>query len=144
MRCFPGVPSCEEYWIQASPVPAYGLNEDLFACVRSVAFLDFQVSSAKMPDCSCVVLYKSEDDIGDGCLELTGYKGMTNPEGLICETICEEKYTIGTLMGCEKQLTVDRENFRSHTMAKIAGQSTHIWNGFFSFIGFFPKSSKKN
>ncbi|GFV51595.1 uncharacterized protein TNCV_5136831 [Trichonephila clavipes] len=25
-------------------------------------------------------------------------------------------------MGCEKQLTVDRESFRNHTMAKIAGQ----------------------
>ncbi|GFV99586.1 hypothetical protein TNCV_5079481 [Trichonephila clavipes] len=26
-------------------------------------------------------------------------------------------------MGCEKQLTVDQESFRNHTMAKIAGQS---------------------
>ncbi|GFU74322.1 uncharacterized protein TNCV_654471 [Trichonephila clavipes] len=25
-------------------------------------------------------------------------------------------------MGCEKQLTVDQESFRNHTMAKIAGQ----------------------
>ncbi|GFV07455.1 uncharacterized protein TNCV_1738101 [Trichonephila clavipes] len=51
-----------------------------------------------------------------------GDKGVANPEGLICENICEEKYTIGTLMGCEKQLTVDRESFRNHTMAKIARQ----------------------
>ncbi|GFX98571.1 uncharacterized protein TNCV_1501491 [Trichonephila clavipes] len=49
-------------------------------------------------------------------------KGVANPEGLISVNICEEKYTIGTLMGCEKQLTVDRESFRNHTMAKIAGQ----------------------
>ncbi|GFV14736.1 uncharacterized protein TNCV_2587091 [Trichonephila clavipes] len=49
-------------------------------------------------------------------------KGGTNNEGLICENICEEKYTIGTLMGCEKQLTVNRESFRNHTMAEIAGQ----------------------
>ncbi|GFU83174.1 hypothetical protein TNCV_3737851 [Trichonephila clavipes] len=25
-------------------------------------------------------------------------------------------------MGCEKQLTVDQESFRNHTMAKIAGE----------------------
>ncbi|GFV20142.1 uncharacterized protein TNCV_4194401 [Trichonephila clavipes] len=49
-------------------------------------------------------------------------KGVENPEGLIRENICEEKYTIGTLMGCEKQLTMNRESFRNHTMAKIAGQ----------------------
>ncbi|GFS77583.1 uncharacterized protein TNCV_2110881 [Trichonephila clavipes] len=47
---------------------------------------------------------------------------MANHEGLICENICEEKYTIGTLMGCEKQITVNRESFRNHTIAKIAGQ----------------------
>ncbi|GFV28728.1 hypothetical protein TNCV_3986781 [Trichonephila clavipes] len=28
MRCFPGVPSIEKYRIQASPVPACGINED--------------------------------------------------------------------------------------------------------------------
>ncbi|GFW67523.1 transposable element Tcb1 transposase [Trichonephila clavipes] len=49
-------------------------------------------------------------------------KGVANPEGLICENSREEKYTLGTLMGCEKQLTVDQESFRNHTMAKIAGQ----------------------
>ncbi|GFX34097.1 uncharacterized protein TNCV_1698451 [Trichonephila clavipes] len=64
------------------------------------------------------------DNIGVGSLELIGDKGVSNPEGLICENICEEKYTIGTLIGCEKQLTVDRESFRNHTMAKIAGQLT--------------------
>ncbi|GFX98780.1 uncharacterized protein TNCV_1503561 [Trichonephila clavipes] len=62
------------------------------------------------------------DNIGEGSLELKGDKGVANPEGLICENICEEKYTIGTLMGCENQLTVDRESFRNHAMAKIAGQ----------------------
>ncbi|GFY35659.1 uncharacterized protein TNCV_2619501 [Trichonephila clavipes] len=49
-------------------------------------------------------------------------KGVANPEGLICENICKEKYTIGTLMGCEKQLTMNRESLRNHTIAKIAGQ----------------------
>ncbi|GFU85637.1 uncharacterized protein TNCV_1719281 [Trichonephila clavipes] len=57
---------------------------------------------------------------------------------MVCENICEEKYTIGTLMGCEKQLTVDRESFRNQTMAKIAGQlkggkenmcKAHVWKG---------------
>ncbi|GFW12120.1 hypothetical protein TNCV_4531851 [Trichonephila clavipes] len=44
MRCFLGVPS-EKFVIQASPVPA---------CVRSAVFPDFQVSSARIPECSCV------------------------------------------------------------------------------------------
>ncbi|GFW38238.1 uncharacterized protein TNCV_3839661 [Trichonephila clavipes] len=63
------------------------------------------------------------DNIGDGSFELKRDKGVANPEGLICENICEKKYTIGTLMGCEKQITVNRESFRNHTIAKIAGQS---------------------
>ncbi|GFV01691.1 hypothetical protein TNCV_3050841 [Trichonephila clavipes] len=49
-------------------------------------------------------------------------QGVENPEGLIRENICEEKYTVGTLMGCEKQLTMNRESFRNHTIAKKAGQ----------------------
>ncbi|GFU44597.1 uncharacterized protein TNCV_1506991 [Trichonephila clavipes] len=60
---------------------------------------------------------------GDGSFELKRYKGVANPEGLICENSCEEKYTLETLMGCEKQLTVNRESFRIHTIAKIAGPS---------------------
>ncbi|GFX44912.1 uncharacterized protein TNCV_3429611 [Trichonephila clavipes] len=62
------------------------------------------------------------DNIGDGSFELKRDKGVANPEGLICENSCEEKYTLGTLVGCEKQLTVDRESFRNHTIAKIAGK----------------------
>ncbi|GFW21893.1 retrovirus-related Pol polyprotein from transposon 17.6 [Trichonephila clavipes] len=61
------------------------------------------------------------DNIGGGSFELKGDKGVANPEGLICENSCEEKYTLGTLRGCEKQLTVNREGFRIHTIAKIAG-----------------------
>ncbi|GFY11610.1 uncharacterized protein TNCV_4230791 [Trichonephila clavipes] len=61
------------------------------------------------------------DNIGDGSFELKRDKGAANPEGLICENSCEEKYTLGTLMGCEKQLTVNQESFRNHTIAKIAG-----------------------
>ncbi|GFY26830.1 uncharacterized protein TNCV_4375761 [Trichonephila clavipes] len=62
------------------------------------------------------------DNIGVDSFELKIDKGVANREGLICENICEEKYTLGTLMGCEKQLTVDRESFRNPTIAKIAGQ----------------------
>ncbi|GFX06576.1 uncharacterized protein TNCV_3018101 [Trichonephila clavipes] len=73
------------------------------------------------------------DNIGDGSFELKRDKGVANPEGLICENSCEEKHTLGTLMGCEKQLTVDRESFRNHTIAKIAGQSNRtlpvVWLG---------------
>ncbi|GFX17972.1 uncharacterized protein TNCV_2294201 [Trichonephila clavipes] len=65
---------------------------------------------------------KNPDNIGDGSFELKRDKGVANPEGLFCENICEEKYTIGTLMGCEKQLTMNRESFRNHTIAKLAGQ----------------------
>ncbi|GFW89602.1 uncharacterized protein TNCV_1024861 [Trichonephila clavipes] len=222
MRCFLGVPSCEKYMIRVSPVPA---------CVRSAVFSDFQVSSARIPECSCVsstimkcimafLLRERKDvllevakelrvevditlpkiefkrricqskyydeesvkcllegileekreerekreikkfeerrlarefeleklraglrnklnenelqawnrinNLANVCIVRKSYrrrdKGVANPEGLICENICEEKYTIETLMGCEKQLTVDRESFRNHTMAKIAGQ----------------------
>ncbi|GFT39542.1 uncharacterized protein TNCV_591691 [Trichonephila clavipes] len=51
------------------------------------------------------------DNIGKGSFELKRDKGVANPEGLICENSCEEKYTLGTLMGCEKQLTVDQESY---------------------------------
>ncbi|GFU81660.1 uncharacterized protein TNCV_2944211 [Trichonephila clavipes] len=61
------------------------------------------------------------DNIVDGSFELKRDKGVANPERLICENSCEEKYTLGTLMGCEKQLTVNRESFRNHAIAKIAG-----------------------
>ncbi|GFX25605.1 hypothetical protein TNCV_2082401, partial [Trichonephila clavipes] len=48
MRCFPGVPSCEKYMIQASPVPACGgIIEYLFACVRSAVF---QISKCQVPE----------------------------------------------------------------------------------------------
>ncbi|GFW68400.1 uncharacterized protein TNCV_3617451 [Trichonephila clavipes] len=73
------------------------------------------------------------DNIGVGSFELKRDKGVANPEGLICENSCEEKYTLGTLMGCEKQLTMNRESFRNHTIAKIAGQSNRtlpvVWLG---------------
>ncbi|GFY18866.1 uncharacterized protein TNCV_3875541 [Trichonephila clavipes] len=61
-------------------------------------------------------------DIGVNSLKSIADKGLTNPETLICENNCKGKYTIVTLTGGEKQLTVDRESFRNHTMAKIAGQ----------------------
>ncbi|GFU30443.1 hypothetical protein TNCV_270871 [Trichonephila clavipes] len=54
--------NCEKYRIQASPDPACGINEDLFACVRSTVFPDFQVSSARIPEYSCVVFYKFEGE----------------------------------------------------------------------------------
>ncbi|GFX74140.1 uncharacterized protein TNCV_491041 [Trichonephila clavipes] len=193
MRCFPGVPSCEKCRIQVSSVPACGINGHLFACVYECRFS--KVPSVRVPECSCVVLYKSEvnksvenatscdfenencdppsevrgigieknnrfkiekgkeinvyrnsdsegrvfvgsvkavamcaqrvinlDDIGVASLELIGDKKVANPEGLIWESNCEEKDTIVALTGGEKQLTVDREGFRNHTMVKIAGQ----------------------
>ncbi|GFW44350.1 uncharacterized protein TNCV_1747791 [Trichonephila clavipes] len=73
------------------------------------------------------------DNIGKGSFELKRDKGVANPEGLICENSCEEKYTLETLMVCEKQLTMNRESFQNHTIAKIAGQSNRtlpvVWLG---------------
>ncbi|GFW57158.1 uncharacterized protein TNCV_540751 [Trichonephila clavipes] len=70
----------------------------------------------------CVQRVINTDEIGVGSLELIENKGVVNPETLICENNCEEKYTIGTLTGGDEQLTVDRESFRNHIMAKIVGQ----------------------
>ncbi|GFX11465.1 uncharacterized protein TNCV_1821481 [Trichonephila clavipes] len=70
----------------------------------------------------CAQRVINPDDIGVGSLDLVEDKGVANPEGLIWESNCEEKDTIVTLTGGEKQLTVDRESFRNNTMAKIAGQ----------------------
>ncbi|GFW57186.1 hypothetical protein TNCV_541031 [Trichonephila clavipes] len=56
MRCFPGVPSCEKYMIQACPVPACEIIEYLFACVRSAVF---QIFKCQVPEFLCV-LYKFE------------------------------------------------------------------------------------
>ncbi|GFY06724.1 hypothetical protein TNCV_5083661 [Trichonephila clavipes] len=94
MRYFGGIPSCEKCWIQVSPVPA---SDEVCppVCYKCQNSLS--------------VFYKFEGD-----------KGVANPEGLICENSCD---TLGTLMGCEKQLTMNRESFRNHTIAKIAGQS---------------------
>ncbi|GFU99376.1 hypothetical protein TNCV_4002941 [Trichonephila clavipes] len=39
--------NCEKYMIQASPVPACGIIEYLFACARSAVF---QISSVKVPE----------------------------------------------------------------------------------------------
>ncbi|GFX73531.1 uncharacterized protein TNCV_2342361 [Trichonephila clavipes] len=61
-------------------------------------------------------------NIGVGSFELKRDKGVANPEGLICENSCAEKYTLGTLNGCEKKSTVDQGSFRNYTIAKIAGQ----------------------
>ncbi|GFW16321.1 uncharacterized protein TNCV_4264861 [Trichonephila clavipes] len=111
MRCFPGVPSCEKYRIQVSPVPGCGINDDLFTS-------GYECRLSSISECSGVVLYKFEV----GSLELIGDKEVSNPEGLIWESNCELKVTILTLTGGGKQLTVDWESFRNHTMAKIVGQ----------------------
>ncbi|GFX57585.1 uncharacterized protein TNCV_4446441 [Trichonephila clavipes] len=56
-----------------------------------------------------------------GALRVINPDNIEN-SGLIWENIREEKYTIGTLMCREKQLTLDPESFRNHTKAMIAGQ----------------------
>ncbi|GFV98756.1 hypothetical protein TNCV_1454421 [Trichonephila clavipes] len=95
MRCFPDVFSCEKYRIQASPVPA---------CVRSAVFPDFQVSSARIPECSCVVLYKFEvhhmafllregkDVLLEVAKELRVEVDITLPKIEFKRRICQSKY----------------------------------------------------
>ncbi|GFV00432.1 uncharacterized protein TNCV_3644101 [Trichonephila clavipes] len=78
---------CEDR-IQASPVPACGINEDLFACVRSAVFPDFQVSSARIPECSCVVLYKFEEVAKELEVEVV----ITLPKMEFKKRICQSKY----------------------------------------------------
>ncbi|GFS55662.1 uncharacterized protein TNCV_131731 [Trichonephila clavipes] len=74
----------------------------------------------------CAQRVLNPDDIGVGSLELIGDKGVASPERLIWESNCEGIDSIGMLMGCEKQLTVDRESFRNHTMARIAGRKPEL------------------
>ncbi|GFU93624.1 hypothetical protein TNCV_3401961 [Trichonephila clavipes] len=88
MRCFLGVRSYEKYTIQASPVPACGINEDLLACVRSAVFPNFQVSSARIPECSCVVLYK----FVEVAKELRVEVDITLPKIEFKRRICQSKY----------------------------------------------------
>ncbi|GFX26840.1 uncharacterized protein TNCV_1840131 [Trichonephila clavipes] len=94
MRCFPGVPSCEKYMIQASPVPA---------CVRSAVFPDFQVSSAKIPECSCVsstnlkcimafLLRERKDVLLEVAKELRVEVDITLPKIEFKRRICQSKY----------------------------------------------------
>ncbi|GFW05281.1 hypothetical protein TNCV_3358001 [Trichonephila clavipes] len=96
MRCFPGVPSCEKYMIQASPVLACGIIEYLFACVRSAVFPDFQVSSARIPECSCVVLYKFEEV----AKELEVEVDITLPKMEFKKRICQSKYYTEEVAKC--------------------------------------------
>ncbi|GFW97040.1 hypothetical protein TNCV_4802531 [Trichonephila clavipes] len=79
MRCFPGVFSCEKYRNQVFPVPA---------CVRSAIFPDFQVSSARIPESSCVVLYKFEEVAKEFRVEVD----ITLPKIEFKRRICQSKY----------------------------------------------------
>ncbi|GFW34492.1 uncharacterized protein TNCV_501101 [Trichonephila clavipes] len=94
MRCFPGVPSCEKYRIQVSPVPA---------CVRSAVFPDFQVSSAKIPECSCVsstnlkcimafLIRERKDVLLEVAKELRVEADITLPKIEFKRRICQSKY----------------------------------------------------
>ncbi|GFW57338.1 hypothetical protein TNCV_542521 [Trichonephila clavipes] len=67
MRCFPGVSSCEKHRIQVSPVPACGINEDLFACMHECRFS--RVPNVKTSE-FLSVLYKFEVVVRINCLRL--------------------------------------------------------------------------
>ncbi|GFT95877.1 hypothetical protein TNCV_312171 [Trichonephila clavipes] len=67
MRCFPGVPSCEKYMIQASPVPAGGIIEYLFACARSAVF---QISKCQVPEFLSVPVLSSANLKGSLFIEI--------------------------------------------------------------------------
>ncbi|GFX55022.1 hypothetical protein TNCV_4356781 [Trichonephila clavipes] len=102
MRCFPGVPSCEKYMIQASPVPA---------CVRSTVVPDFQVSSAKIPECSCVssinmkyimafLLRERKDVLLEVAKELEVEVDITLPKMEFKKRICQSKYYTEEVAKC--------------------------------------------
>ncbi|GFV42053.1 hypothetical protein TNCV_1569201 [Trichonephila clavipes] len=86
--------SCEKYRIQASPVPA---------CVRSAVYPDFQVSSAKIPECSCVsstnlkcimafLLRERKDLLLEVAKELRVGIDITLPKIEFKKRICQSKY----------------------------------------------------
>ncbi|GFX75887.1 hypothetical protein TNCV_2238591 [Trichonephila clavipes] len=93
MRCFPGVFSCEKYRIQASPVPA---------CVRKAVFLDFQVSSASIPECSCVssTNLKKERRIVRSCKRIRVEVDITLPKMEFKKRICQSKYYTEEVAKC--------------------------------------------
>ncbi|GFV35220.1 hypothetical protein TNCV_620161 [Trichonephila clavipes] len=102
MRCFPGVFSCEKYRIQASPVPA---------CVRSAVFPDFQVSSARSPECSCVsstnlkcimafLLRERKDVLLEVAKELEVEVDITLPKMEFKKRICQSKYYTEEVAKC--------------------------------------------
>ncbi|GFV74864.1 hypothetical protein TNCV_1041021 [Trichonephila clavipes] len=76
LRYFPGVPSSEKYRIQVSPIPACGINDDLFACRESISDVEMCAQ--------CVI---NPDYIEVGTLELIGRKGEANPEVTVREMI---------------------------------------------------------
>ncbi|GFU00357.1 hypothetical protein TNCV_4258931 [Trichonephila clavipes] len=111
MRCFPGVPICEKYMIQASPVPACGINEDLFVCVRSAIFPDFQMSSARIPERSCVssinlkcimafLLREIKDVLLEVATELEVEVDITLPKMEFKKRICQSKYYTEEVAKC--------------------------------------------
>ncbi|GFU72020.1 hypothetical protein TNCV_2261911 [Trichonephila clavipes] len=102
MRCFPGVFSCEKYMIQASPVPA---------CVRSAVFPDFQVSSARSPECFCVssinlkcimafLLREEKDVLLEVAKELRVEVDITLPKIEFKKRICQSKYYTEEVAKC--------------------------------------------
>ncbi|GFY09002.1 hypothetical protein TNCV_4661931 [Trichonephila clavipes] len=94
--------SCEKYRIQASPVPA---------CVRSAVFPDFQVSSAKIPECSCVsstnwkrimafLLRERKDVLLEVAKELEVEVDITLPKMEFKKRICQSKFYTEDVAKC--------------------------------------------
>ncbi|GFW57188.1 hypothetical protein TNCV_541051 [Trichonephila clavipes] len=113
MRCFPGVPSCEKYMIQACPVPACEIIEYLFACVRSAVF---QIFKCQVPEFLCV-LYKFEEVAKELRVEID----ITLPKREI-KRICQSKYYTEEVAKCllEGILEEKREirNFEERRLAR--------------------------
>ncbi|GFV49102.1 hypothetical protein TNCV_236361 [Trichonephila clavipes] len=81
MRCFPGVPSYEKCRIQVSPVPACGINEDLFACVYECRF-------SRVPS----VKTQRKDILLEVAKELGVDVHITLPKMEFKKRICQSKY----------------------------------------------------
>ncbi|GFS91683.1 hypothetical protein TNCV_1492511 [Trichonephila clavipes] len=128
MRCFPGVPSCEKYRIQASPVPACGINEDLFACVMSAVFP--VLSSTNLKCIMAFVLRERKDALIEVAKELEVEGDITLPKMEFKKRICQSKYYTEEVAKCllegileEKREIKEREkreikNFEERRLAR--------------------------
>ncbi|GFT29415.1 hypothetical protein TNCV_535431 [Trichonephila clavipes] len=131
MRCFPGILSCEMYRIQASPIPA---------CIGCAVFPDFQVSSARIPECSCAsstnlkgimafLLRERKDVLLEVAKELEVEVDITLPKIEFKKIICQSKYYTEEVAKCllegileEKREEREKWEIKKFEERRLAGE----------------------